>query len=1163
MINNKVIQVEINHNHGEKLLFFQKEIFKRIERGKAFSKELIIDLKQELVEVIEKSINLSELKNRKSDKIVIHLIHSNNEILNLPWNIVFEDIPNIYLSKGHLPLQIEKKDISSFNFLPLKILVMISSPEDSSLESRLSYEEEENAIITSFAPLFQYGFIEIDFTDDGSLESLERKLSENDYHILHFSGHGNFIGGKNYLLLEDSLSSEEKLIEGQLFANLFAKSNINAPSIIVLSSCKTAQGSGEYGIQGMTNYLLESNIPIVISMSHSIIDELATTFASTFYNNLSQRKNIYQAFQFAIQEIEIISKKKNYPPQWIIPQLYASAYFPTLVDWNSLNDFTEIQLSEKILNKTLTKSKNLFIGRRKERRIAIKNLLEKRATILTGQGGVGKSTLGKNILKRLNLRFPELVIFEFNELTKSLDVIFNQLEYFLIQYDSTLLDTLSSKDTQLERFKNLVKIYHHVKKPILLYFDNLETFQKDIGGSIFKQEFREIENALVFLSEQKNISVLFTGRYNLSKKKFPLLETIPLNEVRFNEMYLKSRQLEFGLLEQLFSKKVYAREKEKFTFKRVIEILYKTVGGNYRALELFNELYLLKKGEVISVYKDLALLEKKLEEFTTLTISDLSFDFLFDKLLKELNASQVNTLFLLTNFQVPVLKNAVEVQLVIPEFDFALKKLIEINLVEKQEKYVDENLLIDLYYVTPIIKELFQKNGKVDVEFNHSLAGEYFENRAKETEEDYLALEQAFYHYLQIEDKEKVNFFGTGLCAMYHEEQLFEKSWYYGETTKNLLGKDTHRNTLNYLSFLSQMKGDFESSLDYLNIVLQIHNVNNDLEGKGRTLNNISSCYHNIGKYQEAIPFAEQALSILREINDKEGQAVSLSNIGFSDLQLGNFDKSIEFFEKSLAILDSSDNQNYRATVLNNLSQSYMQIGELNRCFELQNMSLNIRKKLGDKLGEGENLNNIGAILIHAGNIEEALHYFLQSLHIYKTYGEKRKEGMCLVNIQRIYFGWKQYDKALNYASRGYEIFKEIEDDFGQATALNNIATIYMGMKEFKNAREKLTECLRIRKLINDIPGIIVTEFNIASCIGQENNGEGYLSGAHAAYSKALKVNHVPYIFMIGKDLGQMYCEFGYMQKGLKILYELKELGVKLNYPDLEEVIEIIGKYNT
>ena len=92
---------------------------------------------------------------------------------------------------------------------------MIAAPEGGDIRHRLSWEKEEGQIIRAFEKLYENADVQIDFTADGSLESLERKLKENHYHILHFSGHGIYKGEKGYLALEDPITMKQQLVAAE------------------------------------------------------------------------------------------------------------------------------------------------------------------------------------------------------------------------------------------------------------------------------------------------------------------------------------------------------------------------------------------------------------------------------------------------------------------------------------------------------------------------------------------------------------------------------------------------------------------------------------------------------------------------------------------------------------------------------------------------------------------------------------------------------------------------------------------------------------------------------------------------------------------------------------------------------------------------------------
>lgn len=97
---------------------------------------------------------------------------------------------------------------------------MISAPLDTSHKERLSHEQEELLVLEAFSELIQTGRVEIDFTDNGTLQALEEKLRRNHYHILHFSGHGGFReqNQQGYLVLEDPLTLNQAAVSGREFA---------------------------------------------------------------------------------------------------------------------------------------------------------------------------------------------------------------------------------------------------------------------------------------------------------------------------------------------------------------------------------------------------------------------------------------------------------------------------------------------------------------------------------------------------------------------------------------------------------------------------------------------------------------------------------------------------------------------------------------------------------------------------------------------------------------------------------------------------------------------------------------------------------------------------------------------------------------------------------
>ena len=179
------IKLTINDKQRQRLIENHGKIVNRLENKLPVQPKDISDLHEELSAVVKKMSEMIEVLtdiNRTGQHTHLRLLHEDNEILNLPWSLARDpvskkslaQIEELYLSKC-LPEFLREQQTRLLP-PPLKILIMISSPEDAKHTSRLSYEQEEFLILQAFAPLLDSGRVEIDFTDDGSLEALKEKL---------------------------------------------------------------------------------------------------------------------------------------------------------------------------------------------------------------------------------------------------------------------------------------------------------------------------------------------------------------------------------------------------------------------------------------------------------------------------------------------------------------------------------------------------------------------------------------------------------------------------------------------------------------------------------------------------------------------------------------------------------------------------------------------------------------------------------------------------------------------------------------------------------------------------------------------------------------------------------------------------------------------------
>ncbi|MDX1408537.1 MAG: CHASE2 domain-containing protein, partial [Saprospiraceae bacterium] len=109
------------------------------------------------------------------------------------------------------------------------------------------------------------------------------QLITEQYHVLHFIGHGGFAGEVPFLQVNAPAGGTDRLPWNQ-FARLLQ--NQVDVKLIVLNSCEGATLSSGQSHVGMAPKLVEAGIPAVIAMQFAIYDQAAIKFADKFYRSL-------------------------------------------------------------------------------------------------------------------------------------------------------------------------------------------------------------------------------------------------------------------------------------------------------------------------------------------------------------------------------------------------------------------------------------------------------------------------------------------------------------------------------------------------------------------------------------------------------------------------------------------------------------------------------------------------------------------------------------------------------------------------------------------------------------------------------------------------------------------------------------------------------------
>ncbi len=268
-----------------------------------------------------------ELARQAQTKVRIKLRLSDvPELASLPWEFLYDQSLNRFLALSKETALVRYLDqprpLAALEITaPLKVLVMISSPQD---YEELNVEAEWEKLHQAFTQL-PPGLVQVDRLPHASLAELDQQLSRDSYHIFHYIGHGEFDerNDTSYLVLEDSevLEDEEgKRVEGEKIDVHLQ----NHPSLrlVILNACEGARAGSHDVYTGIAQGLIRAGIPAVIGMQFEISDKAALAFSSRFYDCIARGKPVDESLDDARRAIHAA---QNGGSEWGTPVLYLRA----------------------------------------------------------------------------------------------------------------------------------------------------------------------------------------------------------------------------------------------------------------------------------------------------------------------------------------------------------------------------------------------------------------------------------------------------------------------------------------------------------------------------------------------------------------------------------------------------------------------------------------------------------------------------------------------------------------------------------------------------------------------------------------------------------------------------------------------------------------------
>jgi CHAT domain len=246
------------------------------------------------------------------------------ELAELPWEFLYDRSRNRFVclaDRTPLVRFLEVPDpprplrVSP----PLRVLVMISSPRDASF-AELDVEQEWAKLHGVLSGLEQAGLVQLERLETASLAALRQRLRRDDWHVLHFIGHGGFdTHAKDGVLVLEDQAGGSRLVTAQALG--VPLHNHDALRLVVLNACEGARSDPTDPFAGTAQTLIQQGIPAVVAMQFEITDRAAIAFTSELYAAVADGYPLDAALSQARQAIYTDVSEI----EWATPVLYLRA----------------------------------------------------------------------------------------------------------------------------------------------------------------------------------------------------------------------------------------------------------------------------------------------------------------------------------------------------------------------------------------------------------------------------------------------------------------------------------------------------------------------------------------------------------------------------------------------------------------------------------------------------------------------------------------------------------------------------------------------------------------------------------------------------------------------------------------------------------------------
>jgi tetratricopeptide (TPR) repeat protein len=852
-------------------------------------------------------------------------------LAGLPWELLCDPERGDeqgFLARRRPLLRFVPAEVSlPANEPPLRVLVLISSPLSLGEDSRVDVESEREAIEQATREAREAGLLHVWIEDFVTPKRVQQALMRLRPHIVHYIGHGGYDAQAGGILLWEDEQGNELPFTDRRLADLLRPRGLYA---VVLHACQTGRRDAHSDVLGVAGTLVREGIPAVLAQQGSFTYASSQRASETWYTALTSGLGFADVL-FEVRQALVQADR----PDWAVPILYGSAIcLEPLLDSGAAPGPPDPALASS-RSADLPTPTGVFVGRHRELR-ALRLMLESPPgsgpvlALITGPGGVGKSTLAAQAVTRYGSRYKAVLTLSCLGY-QNVELFLQRLgEWFKRQGAPGLLEVIlpDAKLSVSAKIEAAIEALNQTG-PVLLIVDNLESVQQD------DQRLRDPDLLLLLQKLLTNLQggrLLLTGRYVVQ-------DLLPGGRFAAHLLHLDLDDLSRYETAQLLTRHDKLAGLGEITRQTLIQ----EFGGLPYVYDLLNDDAMLQSLDRL--------------------LSDIQGRMTEERQQRSAQEWQ--------RIRRQVVEFAALETTVVGLAPPSRQLLARLSVLERPcpLSAIEQGLGAERAIWRPLLeRSLLRYDAQQESYRLHSLTRHYAGSLLDEQERTQAQTQLAIW-YEQYAGYESHNL--EDHLEAHNLYRAAGKMQYAGELVMRLAEPLLRRGFYALLRELCTTTKDD----------LQDH----DEELTARALHQLGTIAYLQGDYVEARHLYQQSLETFERLGDQSGKATTLHQLGMIAQDQGNYAEARRLYQRSLEIKGCLGDQSGKAYSLGQLGNVAYQQGDYAEARQLYQQSLEISERLGDLLSKANSLGQLGNIAYKQDDLEQALVLTIQTLLLLDT----------------------------------------------------------------------------------------------------------------------------------------------------------------------------------